>query len=33
MGHQHLVLAYSLTWLMHGGYLAYVLRKWMATRS
>jgi hypothetical protein len=28
MGHQHLVIAYCLTWFVHLSYLLYVLRKW-----
>ncbi len=30
MFHRHLVLAYAVTWVIHLGYLAYVVRKWKA---
>jgi hypothetical protein len=28
--HRHLVLAYAVTWVIHLGYLAYVVVKWKA---
>ena len=28
--HRHLILAYTVTWVIHLGYLAYVLVKWKA---
>jgi hypothetical protein len=30
MFHRHLLLAYAVTWVIHLGYLAYVLLKWKA---
>jgi len=30
MFHRHLVLAYAVTWVIHLGYLAYVMLKWKA---
>ena len=32
LGHRHLILVYSLIWLAHGAYAAYVVRKWMSVR-
>jgi hypothetical protein len=32
MAHEHLVIAYSLTWFVHLCYLFYVVRKWRSTR-
>lgn len=32
MAHEHLVIAYSLTWFVHLCYLFYVGRKWRSTR-
>jgi hypothetical protein len=28
--HRHLILAYSVTWVIHVAYLGYVLVKWKA---
>jgi hypothetical protein len=33
MGHQHLVIAYCLTWFVHLCYLGYVSRKWYAAKN
>jgi hypothetical protein len=33
MDHQHLVMAYCLTWIVHLCYLAYVGRKWQSARN
>jgi hypothetical protein len=30
LSHRHLVLAYAVTWVIHLGYLAYVVLKWKA---
>jgi hypothetical protein len=30
MFHRHLVLAYAVTWVIHLGYLAYVVLRWTA---
>ena len=30
MFHRHLVLAYAVTWVIHLGYLGYVVLKWKA---
>ncbi len=32
MFHRHLVLAYTATWVIQLGYLAYVALKWRAGR-
>jgi hypothetical protein len=32
MAHEHLVIAYSLTWFVHLCYLFHVVRKWRSTR-
>jgi hypothetical protein len=32
MFHRHLVLAYSVTWVIHLGYAAYVALKWRQTK-
>jgi hypothetical protein len=31
MNHQHLILAYCLTWFLQLGYLGYVLLGWRRT--
>ena len=31
--HRHLILAYSVTWIIHLGYLASVLVKWKAANK
>ena len=28
--HRHLILAYTVTWVIHLGYLSYVVLKWKA---
>lgn len=33
MGHHHLMMAYSLTWVVHLCYLLYVSKKWHSARS
>jgi hypothetical protein len=33
MDHQHLVIAYCLTWLVHLCYLGYVGRKWYSAKN
>jgi hypothetical protein len=33
MDHQHLVIAYCLTWFVHVCYLCYVCRKWFSTKN
>jgi hypothetical protein len=33
MDHQHLVIAYCLTWFVHLCYLGYVSRKWYAAKN
>jgi hypothetical protein len=33
MGHQHLVLAYAATIVIHLAYLAYVTVKWRAAKG
>jgi len=30
MEHRHLILAYTVTWVIHLGYLTYVALKWKA---
>jgi hypothetical protein len=31
--HRHLILAYSVTWIIHLGYLGFVLLKWKAANK
>jgi hypothetical protein len=33
MDHQHLVIAYCLTWWVHLCYLGYVGRKWYSAKN
>jgi hypothetical protein len=33
MAHEHLVIAYSLTWFVQLCYLFYVARKWYSARQ
>ena len=33
MDHQHLIMAYCLTWIVHLCYLCYVGRKWYSARN
>jgi hypothetical protein len=33
MDHQHLVIAYCLTWFVHLCYLGYVSRKWYSSKN
>jgi hypothetical protein len=33
MGYHHLVIAYSLTWVVHLGYLGYVIHKRRSAHS
>ncbi len=33
MGYHHLVIAYSLTWVVHLSYLGYVIHKRRSARS
>lgn len=33
MFHRHLVLAYTVTWVIQLGYLAYVALKWRSGRQ
>ena len=33
MDHQHLVIAYCLTWFVHLCYLCYVGRKWYSAKN
>jgi hypothetical protein len=33
MFHRHLVAAYTVTWVIHLAYLAYVGLKWKASRK
>lgn len=32
MGHQHLIMAYAVTWVIQLGYLGWVGLKWAAVR-
>ena len=33
LAHRHLVIAYSLVWIVQSGYLLYVGKKWFSARS
>jgi len=33
LSHRHLVLAYTVTWLIHLVYLGYVVVKWRAAKT
>jgi hypothetical protein len=33
MFHRHLVFAYTVTWVIQLGYLAYIVYKWKAGKS